>query len=58
MAYLQEIIKTHIKSYPSYFQTYPRNGKTTVVTAKMDKVQDRKIAKNIYGGGPTCTSTR
>ena len=34
MAYLQEIIKTHIKSYPSCFHTYPRNGKTTVVTIK------------------------
>ena len=30
MADLQEIIKTHTKSYPSYFHTYPRNGKTTV----------------------------
>ena len=31
MADLQEIIKTHTKSYPSYFHTYPRNGKTTVL---------------------------
>ena len=31
MADLQEIIKTHTKSYPSYLDTYPRNGKTTVV---------------------------
>ena len=30
MADLQEIIKTHTKSYPSYLDTYPRNGKTTV----------------------------
>ena len=27
----QEILKTLPKSYPSYFHTYPRNGKTTVV---------------------------
>ena len=31
MADLQEIIKTHTKSYPSYLDTYPRNGKTTVL---------------------------
>ena len=31
MADLQEVYKTHPKSYPSYFHTYPRNGKTTVV---------------------------
>ena len=31
MADLQEIIKTHTKSYPSYLDTYPRNGKTTVM---------------------------
>ena len=31
MADLQEIIKTHTKSYPSYLDTYPRNGKTTVI---------------------------
>ena len=30
MADLQEIIKTHTKSYPSYLDTYPKNGKTTV----------------------------
>ena len=30
MADLQEIIKTHTKSYPSCLDTYPRNGKTTV----------------------------
>ena len=31
MADLQEIIKTHTKSYPSYLDTYPRNGKTTEI---------------------------
>ena len=31
MADLQEIIKTHTKSYPSYLDTYPRNGITTVM---------------------------
>ena len=34
MADLQEIIKTHTKSYPSYLDTYPRNGKTTVYQEK------------------------
>ena len=28
---LPKIIKTDAKSYPSYFHTYPRNGKTTVL---------------------------
>ena len=31
IAYPQEILKTYPKSYPSYFHTYPRNGKTTVI---------------------------
>ena len=30
IAYPQEIFKTYPKSYPSYFHSYPRNGKTTV----------------------------
>ena len=31
MANPQKIFKTYPKSYPRYFPTYPRNGKTTVV---------------------------
>ena len=30
MASPQKILKTDSKSYPRYFPTYPRNGKTTV----------------------------
>ena len=37
MADLQEIIKTHTKSYPSYLDTYPRNGKTTVPSSRLTK---------------------
>ena len=39
MADLQEIVKTHPKSYPSYFHTYPRNGKTTVEAASGKKAR-------------------
>ena len=44
MADLQEIVKTHPKSYPSYFHTYPRNGKTTVMTSAKQDVSCQKLA--------------